>query len=104
MKLTFLRSACAIGLTLTLAACGAGNPADAPYQTAALMQVNVQAGSAAATAAPTSAYPAAGLQVANANMPQPDCAADGCKSLRIIDANAEAFRYQAMQRAANPQI
>jgi hypothetical protein len=26
----------------------------------------------------------------------PDCAADGCKSLRIIDANAEAYRYEAM--------
>jgi hypothetical protein len=30
----------------------------------------------------------------------PDCAADGCKGLRIIDANAEAFRYEAMRRAA----
>jgi hypothetical protein len=33
-------------------------------------------------------------------MPLPDCAAEGCKSLRIIDANAEAYRYEAMRRAA----
>jgi hypothetical protein len=36
----------------------------------------------------------------SANSPAPDCAADGCKSLRIIDANAEAYRYEAMRRAA----
>jgi hypothetical protein len=36
-------------------------------------------------------------------MPAPDCAADGCKSLRIIDANAEAYRYDAMRRAAADQ-
>jgi hypothetical protein len=34
-------------------------------------------------------------------MPLPDCAAEGCKSLRIIDANAEAYRYEAMRRAAD---
>jgi hypothetical protein len=34
-------------------------------------------------------------------MPAPDCAADGCQGLRIIDANAEAYRYDAMRRAAN---
>jgi hypothetical protein len=33
-------------------------------------------------------------------MPLPDCAADGCKSLRIIDGNAEAYRYDAQRRAA----
>jgi hypothetical protein len=33
-------------------------------------------------------------------MPAPDCAADGCKGPRIIDANAEAYRYDAMRRAA----
>jgi hypothetical protein len=31
-----------------------------------------------------------------ATTPAPDCAADGCKGLRIIDANAEAYRYKAM--------
>jgi hypothetical protein len=36
-------------------------------------------------------------------MPAPDCAADGCKGLRIIDGNAEASRYDAMRRAAAEQ-
>jgi hypothetical protein len=36
-------------------------------------------------------------------MPAPDCAADGCQGLRIIDANAEAYRYDAMRRAAADQ-
>jgi hypothetical protein len=39
----------------------------------------------------------------SAAMPAPDCAADGCKSPRIIDANAEAYRYDAMRRAALEQ-
>lgn len=34
------------------------------------------------------------------HMPTPDCAAEGCKGLRIIDANAEAFRYDAIRREA----
>jgi hypothetical protein len=32
--------------------------------------------------------------------PAPDCAADNCAGLRIIDGNAEAFRIDAMRRAA----
>lgn len=32
-------------------------------------------------------------------MPQPDCAADACTRLRVIDGNAEAARYDAQQRA-----
>jgi hypothetical protein len=39
----------------------------------------------------------------SATMPAPDCAADGCQGLRIIDANAEAYRYDAMRRAAADQ-
>lgn len=35
------------------------------------------------------------------NMPAPDCAADGCKQLRVIDGNAEAYRRDALQRAAD---
>ena len=34
------------------------------------------------------------------NNPTPDCAAEGCASLRIIDGNAEAYRIDAMRRAA----
>jgi len=57
----------------------------------------------AATQAGVTAADRTGAPVAPrvaANMPAPDCAADGCKSLRIIDANAEAYRYEAMRRAA----
>jgi hypothetical protein len=31
--------------------------------------------------------------------PAPDCAAENCGGLRIIDGNAEAFRIDAMRRA-----
>jgi hypothetical protein len=41
----------------------------------------------------------AGAQAAFNQAPQPDCAADGCKALRIIDANAELYRLAALQRA-----
>lgn len=91
MKLLNIRTAFALSLAVLLAACGAGNQADLPTQTAAMIQTNVATG------------PTSGAQVATAAMPAPDCAADGCKGLRIIDANAESFRYQAMQRAATPQ-
>jgi len=87
MKLFALRNAFGLSFAVLLAACGAGNQIDMPNQTAALIQTNVaQAGST--------------TQVASAAMPAPDCASDGCKGLRIIDANAEAFRYQAMHTAA----
>jgi hypothetical protein len=80
MKISALRTVFAVSLATLLAACGSGAQIDEPTQTAAM------SGSAA--------------QVASANSPAPDCAADGCKGLRIIDANAEAFRYEAMRRAA----
>jgi hypothetical protein len=90
MKLFNLRNAFGLSFAVLLAACGAGNQVDMPNQTAALIQTN----------AGTSAQPAAATQVANAAMPAPDCAADGCRGPRIIDSNAEAFRYQAMKAAA----
>ena len=80
MKISALRTVFAVTLAALLAACGSGAQIDQPVQTAAMT------GSAA--------------QVASANSPAPDCAADDCKGLRIIDANAEAFRYEAMRRAA----
>ncbi|WP_198119778.1 hypothetical protein [Massilia rhizosphaerae] len=82
MKINAFRTAFALSLTALLAACGSGAQIDQPTQTAAM----VETGNAA--------------QVATANTPAPDCAADGCKGLRIIDANAEAYRYEAMRRAA----
>lgn len=87
MKLHALRSVSALGIAIILAACGGGQ-ADQPTQTADAMLVSGQSGAAA--------------QVAAA-MPAPDCAADGCKGPRIIDANAEAYRYDAMRRAAADQ-
>lgn len=80
MKISAFRTVIAASLATLLAACGSGAQIDQPVQTAAMT------GSAAL--------------VASANSPAPDCAADGCKGLRIIDANAEAFRYEAMRRAA----
>jgi hypothetical protein len=33
--------------------------------------------------------------------PAPDCAAENCQGLRIIDGNAEAYRIDAMRRAGS---
>lgn len=93
MKLFNIRNAFGLSFAILLAACGAGNQTDTPTQAAAMVETNVSA-PAAANAGTT--------QVASAAMPAPDCASDGCKGLRIIDANAEAFRYQAM-KTAEPQ-
>jgi hypothetical protein len=79
MKFSAVRTAFALSLTVLLAACGSGAQIDQPTQTAAMIQTSAQA---------------------SANSPAPDCAADGCKGLRVIDANAEAYRYEAMRRAA----
>jgi hypothetical protein len=83
MKLLALRSVSALGLAALLAACGGGEIDQPTMTTAAVMTSSAQV-SAQVSAA----------------MPAPDCAADGCKSLRVIDANAEAYRYDAMRRAA----
>ncbi len=82
MKQFALRTAFAASLAVLLAACGANDDVDLPTRTAAMSASTVVA----------------------ANSPVPDCAADGCSSLRIIDANAETYRYDAMRRAAaDPQ-
>ena len=85
MKLHALRSVSALGLAAILAACGGGQVEQQPTLTAAAVM--------------TSSSAQVSTRV-SAAMPAPDCAADGCKSLRIIDANAEAYRYDAMRRAA----
>jgi hypothetical protein len=84
MKLHAIRSASAFALAALLAACGGGQ-VDQPTQIAAVA---------------TSGDSGGGAKVIAASMPTADCAADGCRSLRIIDANAEAYRYDAMRRAA----
>jgi hypothetical protein len=90
MKFSAFRLASALSLAALLAACGSGTDVDLPSQTAAVVHTAGTATAAAAT-----------------NMPAPDCAADNCTSLRIIDANAEAYRYDAQRRAeadaASPQ-
>ena len=55
----------------------------------------------ATSASASATLPAAAfITVASATMPAPDCAAEGCGSLRIIDGNAEAWRLDAQRRAA----
>lgn len=84
MKNTALRLFSAIAIAASLAACGANVQDEQQLQTAASVQANVQ--------------------TVAANSPAPDCAPENCKGLRIVDANAEAYRYEAMRRAAaDPQ-
>jgi hypothetical protein len=95
MKLTVIRTAFGLTFAALLAACGASTTTEQPTLTAGLVQtVN-------GTAQPVTT-------VATATMPAPDCADQGCRGLRIIDANAEAYRYDAMRRAAaaetSPQL
>jgi hypothetical protein len=105
MKSSIFRSAAALALTALLAACG-GSPSDQEVLTAASMQTGVATTTVASALATRSATPSANTSAATviaANSPAPDCAADGCSSLRIIDGNAEAWRYDAMRRADAPQ-
>ena len=104
MKIPFPYRAIALVLPILLTACGVGNPSDAQLRTAATIETRVQAGGAMASAdaSATMSGALAAAPVVAANMPQPDCIADGCKGLRIVDANAEAFRYAAMHRAGTP--
>lgn len=92
-------------LTSLLAACGGGVSTDAspPMATAtASATVSVPPASAASAASAPSAPAFASL--ASATMPAPDCAPEGCASLRIIDGNAEAWRIDAAHRAAVEQM
>jgi len=82
MKQFALLTAFAASLAVLLTACGGTMDADLSNQTAAIV-----------TSVPVLA----------ANDPAPDCAAEGCNSPRIIDANAETFRFDAQRRAADPQ-
>lgn len=98
-----LRTIAAIALTTLLTACGAGQQetqASMTLGSAVQSDLGVAADVAAPVAVPA---PATGPAVAAATGPQhpaPDCAAEGCASLRIIDGNAEAYRIDAMRRAS----
>ena len=104
MNISF-RTIAAIALTTLLTACGAGNQeTQQPMTLGAAVQSDLGA-AAGATATPADAAAAAstGPAVAAAagpNNPTPDCAAEGCAGLRLIDGNAEAYRIDAMRRAA----
>lgn len=101
--MTFLRTIPALILTSLLAACGGQYDAEPGVQ-AAMSTLTVGAPQAAAepatAATTTTATAAAVATVATATMPAPDCALEGCASLRIIDGNAEAWRIDAERRAA----
>jgi hypothetical protein len=115
MKILTFRTLSALTLAALLAACG-GPQDELATQTAASIQtgsattsVPVSGAGAAATATgSTGGMGSVGADVtgpaavptASASMPQPDCALEGCSGPRIIDANAEAWRYAAMQRNA----
>jgi hypothetical protein len=99
MTIQALRTLCALSLAALLAACGSGSQIDQLDQTAG----SIQTAASIQTDIGNQAAPHEAAQVASANDPQPDCAPEGCKGLRIIDANAETFRYDALHRADLPQ-
>lgn len=91
------RSLFPIAIAALLAGCGGTDQQDSTsFQTATLGQVVVVPMGA-------SAVTPAAAPVLAANMPQPDCAPEGCNRPRIIDGNAEAYRLDAMRRAAAEQ-
>jgi hypothetical protein len=89
----FLTSLTAVSLAVVLTACGGTDPdTETSFQATGVMTVQV-AGNVGNSAGNGAAQPA------QATEPQPDCAPEGCNGLRIIDANAEAYRMDAMKRA-----
>ncbi|TXG00072.1 hypothetical protein [Massilia arenae] len=94
--MTFLRTILALSLTAALAACGGQYDIDTTVQTASTTMIEIRPASVSAAAATVATV----ATVASATMPAPDCAAEGCASLRIIDGNAEAWRIDAQRRAA----
>ena len=102
MTFSSLRTVSAIALTVLLTACGAGQQETQSTMQLAPMQLaaTVQGSAGAALSAGASATAGIAVAAAGPNNPTPDCAAEGCASLRIIDGNAEAYRIDAMRRAA----
>ena len=107
--MTFLRTILALSLTSALAACGGQYDLDPTVQTASasttasapILAGTPETGPNAVPApAPGAPVIATIATIASATMPAPDCAAEGCAGLRIIDGNAEAWRIDAQRRAA----
>ncbi len=101
MNFSSFRTVSVIALSALLTACGAGQQDTQIFVQQAPMQLASTVHSTAAAPAGTGNGGAAMAVAANGpNSPVPDCAAEGCASLRIIDGNAEAYRIDAMRRAA----
>ena len=107
MKKQIFSTASALTLSIVLTACGGQPDFQASSTSAGTIEASPLQTADAGASSTAVAVPAAmaNLSVSNAivvaaNMPQPDCAAEGCSSLRIIDGNAEAWRIDAARRAA----
>jgi hypothetical protein len=99
MNLATIRTILTASLLSLLTACGAGAPTDAIDASAAVKVATTASGASAFQA--TSAQAALPVQAVTAQQPLPDCQPENCAGLRIIDGNAEAFRIDAMRRAAH---
>lgn len=100
MNISF-RTIAALALTTLLTACGAGQQeSQMPMTLGTAVQSDLTVVAAGAAAAPVASTGPAVAAAAGPNNPAPDCAAEGCASLRVIDGNAEAYRIDAMRRAA----
>ncbi|MCC2954644.1 hypothetical protein LK542_03325 [Massilia sp. IC2-477] len=105
MNISF-RTIAAIALTTLLTACGAGQQDSQSAMTlgsAVQSDVNVAAVTGVAAAPAAASTGPAVAAASGPHNPVPDCAPEGCNSLRIIDGNAEAYRVDAMRRAAADQ-
>lgn len=94
-----------IAIATLLSACGA-NMEDGSTRTIVMGQsfsVPAPAGTAATHDTQLAKADSTGAPVApvmGANMPEPECAADGCRAVRVIDSNLEVAHLAAMRRAA----
>ncbi|UVW29946.1 hypothetical protein [Massilia sp. H6] len=103
MNFSSLRTVTLISLSTLVSACGDGHQDSTSTSTIQLlvpMQLASKVHSRASLPPAAHGGAVAATLPAGANAPLPDCAADGCSSLRIIDGNAEAYRIDAMRRAA----
>jgi len=98
MNLATIRTILTASLLALLTACGAGAPTGAIDASAAVKVATVPDSSAAQGTTAQAALP---VQAVTAQQPLPDCQPENCAGLRIIDGNAEAFRIDAMRRAAH---
>lgn len=104
MNISF-RTIAAIALTALLSACGAGQQdTQAAMTLGSAVQSDAFVAPTGTVAAPAAASTGPAVAAASGpHNPVPDCAPEGCNSLRIIDGNAEAYRVDAMRRAAADQ-